>query len=183
MSIVVGVDLSLTSTGICRITSGAIQLDRVRTKGSTNDTLWATRDRFNRIADRVAAKIVGCDLVVLEGPAMSRTNGHQHDRSGLWWLIADMCMSTQDSTGDEPLQVVSVSPTARARYATGKGNAGKDEVLAAVVRRYPQAEVTGNDAADALILAAMGARHLGEPIEESLAKVNLTAMEAVRWPQ
>ncbi len=41
-----------------------------------------------------------------------------------------------------------MSPTARARDATG--NAGKDLVLASVIRRYDDERILGNDVADAL---------------------------------
>ena len=68
-------------------------------------------------------------------------------------------------------------------YGTGKGNAGKDEVMLATARRYTnQAEVANNDQADALVLAAMGARHLGAPIEESLPQSHLRALDKVAWP-
>jgi hypothetical protein len=56
-------------------------------------------------------------------------------------------------------------------------------VLAAVVRRYPHADITGNDIADALVLAAMGARQLGFPIEESLPQANQAALAKINWPE
>lgn len=40
---------------------------------------------------------------------------------------------------------------------------------------------TGNDEADALVLAAMAHRHLGHPIDE-LPKTHLAAMDKIRWP-
>jgi hypothetical protein len=52
-----------------------------------------------------------------------------------------------------------------------------------VVRRYQQVDITGNDIADALVLAAMGARQLGTPIETSLPAVHLTAMTKISWPK
>src|SRR5699024_11486469 len=50
-------------------------------------------------------------------------------------------------------------------YATGKGNAGKDLVLVTTAATYKQAEVTGNDVADAVVIAAMVSRLAGQPIE------------------
>ena len=73
-------------------------------------------------------------------------------------------------------------PTSRATYATGKDNAGKDAVLAAVVRRYPDVDVTGNDEADALVMAAMGARLLGHPLEDSLPQSHLRALAGLELP-
>lgn len=38
--------------------------------------------------------------------------------------------------------------------------------MAATIRRWPQVNVTGNDEADALILAAIGCRQSGVPIDD-----------------
>ena len=111
--------------------------------------------------------------MVVEQPAYSQTGGSHHDRSGLWWLI----VATLREWG---FDVVEVTPGGVKKYATGKGNASKDQVLAAVVKRYPQADITDNNIADAWVLAAMGARALGYEVD-SLPQVNLAAMDAVRW--
>ncbi|MBA3907928.1 MAG: hypothetical protein H0X35_14780, partial [Pseudonocardiales bacterium] len=152
--VVIGLDLSLTSTGIAIIDGGSVTLHRVKSKGAKGDTLAARHVRLLRITDETYSLGIynstdRCSLVVIESPAFSRTTGHMHDRSGLWWLTVDIFRM-------HGYPVAEVTPTARAKYATGKGNAGKDAVLAAVVRRYPDVEVSGNDEADALVLAAMG---------------------------
>lgn len=177
MSAIVGLDLSLTSTGVAVLdtTTGSRMVERITSKGKQDAGL---RDRYTRLLrlSTIISDIVhdACpDLVVIEQPAFSRITGHQHDRSGLWWLVLH-------AIGD--CKIAEVAPTARAKYGTGKGNAGKDAVLAAVVRRYSDVEVEGNDDADALILAAMGARHLGAPIEDSLPIAHLAAMDSVKWP-
>jgi len=72
-------------------------------------------------------------------------------------------------------------PKVRAIYATGKA-LDKDQVLAAVVRRYPNVPIGNNNEADALILAAMGARKLGHPYEPSLPQTHLRAMDGAEWP-
>ena len=104
----------------------------------------------------------------------SRNPGSAHDRSGLWWMTVDMIAARGLGF---PLVV---PPTVRAKYATGKGNAGKDEVLAAVIRRYPAAQVNNNDEADALVIAAIAARLGGDPIEESLPVAHLDALKTLR---
>ena len=66
------------------------------------------------------------DLVVIEAPSLGQARqGGTLDRHGLWWLILDR-LYTLD------IPVVAVTPAARAKYATGKGNAAKDAVLLAV---------------------------------------------------
>lgn len=178
----VGLDLSLTSTGLAfmRWNEGDDALERVtmrlRSTGDANATLYQRAARLHRLAHDIidATASVSPDLVVVEQPAFSRTTGHMHDRSGLWWMVTGQLIAHDHRT-------VEVAPTARAKYATGAGNAGKDAVLAAAVKRYPDWDITGNDVADAVILAAMGARHLGHPID-SLPQVHLAAMTKVRWP-
>src|SRR5690606_38220704 len=59
-----------------------------------------------------------------------------------------------------------VAPTPLKKYVTGRGNASKDEVLAAAIRRWPDAAINGNDEADAYALRAMGLDHLGHPVAD-----------------
>ncbi|MGX1809732.1 hypothetical protein ACWIGI_28760 [Nocardia sp. NPDC055321] len=98
------------------------------------------------------------------------------DRHGLWWLI-------YDTLAEQGHWVIAVPPPNRAKYATGRGNAGKDAVLAAAVRRYPAIDIIiNNNIADAVILMAIGCRLLGEPIDEPLPATNLAALERLWLP-
>lgn len=173
MSTVLGLDLSLTSTGYAVVRDDHRRVGTLTSKGSAAATL---RQRHLRLVglvnDITDIAYDGVDLVVIEAPAYSRSNPGMHDRSGLWWLVIDAL---------DGLDVVEVAPSARAKYATGKGNASKDAVLAAVVRRYPDIDVTGNDEADALVLAAMGRRALGQPIDD-MPLSHLAGMSKVAWP-
>jgi crossover junction endodeoxyribonuclease RuvC len=173
---VVGVDLSLASTGLAAVvpaTGGLV--DRVQT-AAAGQGLIARRERLRTIRGTVRSWTAGADLVVVEGLAYASQSPHATERAGLWWMVVDGLI------GDH-VPVAVVSPTARAKYATGRGNAGKDQVLAAVVRRYPDVEVSGNDEADALTLAAMGARWLGRPIEPgALPQTHIVAMTKAAWP-
>ncbi len=185
---VVGVDLSLTSTGLAD-SHGRVQ--RVQTKGHASDSTADVLRRLNHISIEVATFATRgmsegagsryavpnpAHLVVIEGPAYSRgAMGGQHLRAGQWWLVADR-IDIRD------LPILVVPPNVRAMYATGKGNAGKDAVLAAAIKRYPAWEITGNDIADAAILAAIGARMLGHPVEDSLPKSHLRALDKLTLP-
>lgn len=190
MTRVVGIDASLTGTAVV-----AIDFDRetdtfsipvakvIETKGRKDATLRERHDRLISITRQVSdASIEGFeeesldlpDLIVIEAPSYGSTHGHAHDRSGLWWSIVT------DSL--ECCPVATVSPQGRAKYATGKGNAGKDVVLASVVRNYPDFAVDNNNVADAVVLAAMGCRYLGFPIEEGpLSQQRLDAMSGAAW--
>lgn len=180
---VLGLDLSLASTGLADVTDGAVQVWRKRTTGREDASLAARHTRLRGIVRDLSdwwaddRHTVPVDLVAVEGPSLGQARqGGQHDRAGLWWLV----MHDLHSRG---VPVAEIAPAARAKYATGKGNASKDAVVAAVTRRYQTVpvELIGNDTADALVLAAMAARALGHPIDD-MPKLHLEAMRNVRWP-
>lgn len=177
---VLGVDLSLTSTGIARAFDGRIQLaGTIKTAGHKGDNLAARNERLALIRQTVISDCIlfKPDLVVIEAPSYGSQHGAQHDRSGLWWLVV------QDVFRNG-FNVATVSPNGRAKYGTGRGNAPKDEVLAAVLRRYSRDDlpIADNNQADAVLLAAMGSRYLGHLVEESLPVKNLEAMVGAYWP-
>jgi len=169
---ILGIDQSLTSSGLVVLDAGAIDLVETLKPGKVRGF-----QRVQMILDRAEALALDCDAVAMEGPAM-----HAQGRAltGLFGLYG--CLTQRLwQVGREPWIV---SPTARARYATGKGNAGKDLVLASVIRRYDDERILGNDVADALVIAALIARRLGEPLEVEghLPKTCLEALEKVQAP-
>lgn len=171
---VVGLDLSLTATGIATANG-------VRTVGSTGRASASLRVRHARLADLATQVCLAVSeaaaprtaLVVIEAPAFSRTTGHQHDRSGAWWLVVDELLAAGHL-------VAEVSPTSRAKYATGKGNAGKAAVVSAVSHRYGITFADDNTA-DAFVLRAMGLHRYGSPLAQ-VPKVHAAALDAVAWP-
>lgn len=175
---VIGIDPSLTATGVAIIDDGepllACEVLRIRSVGKRLDSLTMRRSRLTFITRTLGemAERHQPDLVVIEAPAYGAPGGSTHDRSGLWWLIVYALGARH--------RLVEISPPARVKYGTGKGNAPKDQVLAAVVRRYPLVMVDDNNQADAFLLAAMGMRHLGHPIDD-LPATHLAAMDKVRW--
>lgn len=179
---VVGIDPSLTSTGVALWTPGApVSISRV--KSSPGPTMpgaktpsW--RDRHRRIKDagaRVAAEVPFGSLVVLEAPAYAAKSTSIHDRAGLWWEI-------YDNVVDLNCEVLIVTTNQRMKYSTGRGSADKDTVLAATIRRYLDIEIRNNDEADAMIFLAIGCRMIGHPLEDSLPKTHLDALAKLTLP-
>lgn len=171
MNTVMGLDLSLSSTGVA---SSRGWVNRIR--GTTDGSKFS---RVRLIKSAVIEYVRHADLVVVEGPSFGsgtagRQGGH-HERAGLWWLVMDAV----DSHGKRWMEV---PPAVLKKYATGKGNAGKDEVLAAAVRRFPHIEVRGNDEADALWLAAIGTDLLGKPMVDMPA-VNRSGLAKLALPE
>ena len=178
----VGIDPSLTGTAIAIIRDGGSTVSTFRcpTTGHATDTHEDTRIRMNRIERwlRDLLEDLGrIDLTIgIEGPSLSpRRMGQDHERAGLWWRLHDRARMY---SAEQPVRVI--TPKQRAKYATGNGNATKDEVLLAVSRRYVHFLGVTNDEADAFVIAAMLARLDGHPLEHNLPAPHLAALDKLK---
>jgi crossover junction endodeoxyribonuclease RuvC len=182
---IVGLDLSLTSTGIALVhPGGEITTKRVRSTGKKDDTWQRRYARLNALSGEISSYIPPRSLIVIESPSYASTTGSQHDRSGLWWLVW-LATYTRHWHQDSWCDFIPVTPAQRMTYAVGKGGGrgtDKDNILAATIRRYPDIDITGNDIADAVILAAIGARLIGSPLEQTLPQANLRALQKLELP-
>ena len=167
---VAGLDISLTGTGIATLGGTT----RIPTKGRRRDTLLERNARMRHITTRVLEEVGAVDLACVEGPVGYATpGGSTWDRGGLWWRIVAALLNR-----DIPVAVI--SPTARAKYATGSGASRKAAVLEAARRRYG-AVLESDDEADALILRAMGLHWLEQPLAE-VPDGHRAALAGVQWP-
>jgi crossover junction endodeoxyribonuclease RuvC len=183
-STVVGLDLSLTGAGV-----GTIGPDfhgnvvyGVYTYGRSGKKTEDLMMRRQRLADQVSsirAVITTLDahpdLALIETPAQSSTTGHAHDRSGLWWQVVEMLYQMNIPTMEVGIGKIKI-------YAKGNGVGAKDEIMAAAIRRYLEVPISNNNEADAFVLAALGARLLGDPIEEFMPKTHTRALEGLVLP-
>jgi Holliday junction resolvasome RuvABC endonuclease subunit len=171
---VLGIDPSLTATAIA---SSAGWVEVTGAAGHRGDTY---ADRLLRL-DGTAGQVCNyfspsrIELAVIEGPAYSRGDPSMFDRAYLWWRIYGYLSG-------HGVPVAVVTPNQRMLYATGKGLASKGAVIDQVARRWPQYETAGDDnAADAVVLMAMGLDWLGDPLSVMPA-ANRKALEKVAWP-
>lgn len=170
---IVGLDLSLTSSGVARWNGSTYTTELVKPRGRVADEkghvrlAWVLAELRERTQDATLAVVEGPSY---GSPAMQRG---QHERGGLWWMVTHQLWLWQ-------IPIAVASPESVKKYATGKGGAGKDLVLASVVRRFEKFD-GGNDEADALILAAIGADHRGHPIA-SMPQTHRDALNGVTWP-
>lgn len=171
---VVGLDISLTGTGVASSRGWA---DTVGRADITRLPLLQRIDAVDQLADAILEMVPGRpDLVVVEVPAFSRTGGGSLERSALWWQVVR-------ALAHRGAPLAPVHNNTRMRYATGKGLASKSAIIDAVARRFPMFETGGDDnLADAVVLAAMGADWLGHPLAP-LPKTHRQALEAVAWPE
>ena len=164
---VVGLDLSLCSTGIAIAAHDSVTTHRIKPRMNGHE-------RLAFIVDSVRSHTAGAQLVVMEGPAYGVKGGKAHEMAGIWWIVRHQLWA-------DDLPVAVASPSNVKQYATGSGNADKDRVLAAAIRRFPDVDVQGNDEADGLWLAAAGRRWLGHPID-TVPQANHAALNKIEWP-
>ena len=190
---VLGIDTSLTATGLARIDfvrPSAELAERGNTPGWTHVISTATvgapkptKDRSKQaMCVRVNAlidQIEGCFSAPGETPdAVGMEALAYGARGDSAWVLPWVFGRVIELTVEYAVPLYIVGTTARAKFATGKGNADKDTVLLAAARQFPQAELRNNNEADALIVGAVVCQKLGRPIlpvtayrTEVLAKV------------
>ncbi|MCB5168044.1 hypothetical protein LG634_24855 [Streptomyces bambusae] len=164
--LVVGLDLSLTSTGL----AGPGWTTRIRTKARGDH-------RLNYLAGQIGDHIKQADLVVMEGPSYGHAAlaGHE-DMAGLRCLVRLFCHRRGIPYGV-------IAPTSLKLYATGYGRAAKGEVRSAVADRYGvhTEGAARYDEADAYVAMAAGMDWLGyqlAPVPDRCA----AALAKVQWP-
>lgn len=175
MTGVVGVDPSISSTGVFEIGS-SVRFDRIRS--TPDETSLRTRlDRLRSMATRIHAAVTcggAVDLIVIEGPAYGSNNAKTHELAGFWWLLVHVL--------EQVAPVAVAQPGTVKKFATGNGRAEKDEVLAAAIAAFPGVGIKSNDVADAASLAGLGATHLGIEFGGGFAPSGRASVQAVRWP-
>lgn len=182
---VVGLDLSLTSTGVASLSldTGMTRLELVSTTGKRGASLEVTLARLQvAVAGIVSHVPVARSLVVVEAPSHGSRFGMSHERAGLWWRTIAY-LHTQGHV------IAQAAPRTRAKYAAGhlpvkstQKGPDKKEIVAALTAEHPHLAALRNDnIADGFALACMGARHLGSPID-TFTPQRVQAVAAVRWP-
>lgn len=189
----VGLDLSLTSTGVARLmldddghVAGS-HTDVVAGDPLPADAPW--HDRAVRVREQAAAVVrevlpaaggILPDLVVVEGASYGSNRPGASELHGLRWRVYGMF-------AHRGVTLVQVAPKTLKLYAAGDGNASKPLVVQSVRRHYgdrfdiPLRKADGReDVADAITLAAMAARSIGHPIDLD-HPTRLRAMASPRW--
>lgn len=161
-SSVIGLDLSLTGTGVAAICAQTAELCTAvhASPPPAIDSLSGHVARHRQLADGIVAQVVAADpiLAVIEGLQFSvKMRDSSLTRRGfLWWAVIEgLCAAG--------VPVMEVTPQQIKQFATGKGNASKSEMVAAYAKAWPNAALGRNveDRADAAHAAALGAAWVG----------------------
>jgi len=184
---ITGLDLSLKKTGIAHIHIEQVLpeiplIREVRPVRATTcrvvpaKSLGEGHERLDFVLREVGQHTRGADLVLLEGLAFSQSTNQASQLAGLHWLVRHALWRW-----GKPYAVVITQHLKI--YATGRGTkVDKDDVLAAMIKRYSEVEIAGNDGADALACAAIGAHYLGFPLRP-VPQDHSRALDMMTWPE
>ena len=168
---IVGLDLSLTSSGIAIWEPDSIQTYARGFTGHKGDSPLTRNPKISKLSQEVVALVPDGSFVVIEGPSYKSVSTSSWDRAGLWHAVVAGCAKKGCS--------VSCTPPLNAKmWLTGHPGASKSLMIACV--RDLTGHIPGtDDEADALTFALMGAHHLGLVAEEEPYRVK--ALSGVEW--
>lgn len=156
-------DLSLTATGYAiPDTVGLLKPPELQ---GVERLLW--------IRDNVLHLSRGEKLVIVEGYSFGSGN-RAHNMGELGGVVRVALYEAKHA-------VVVIPPSSRAKYATGKGNAPKEQVLAEAIRRLGYKGHDHNEA-DAMWLLAMACDHYDAPCRVTVPSGHRAAVKAITWP-
>lgn len=152
---VVGVDLSLTSTGIAvyDIKPRWWRFGNPKTVGHRQDTWMQQTQRIYTLANLILGTISNHALVVVEGPSYNSVSTSVWERAALYYQLTIWLQELE-------IPIAVAAPKTLKLWATGTGMAGKKSVQN-VAEQFVGRKLANNDVADATILALMGMHRLG----------------------
>ena len=167
METIIGLDLSLTSTGFS-------YQDTVGILSSPKKGVSRLDDLCEQMT-KLMTDIQSSKVAIIEGYSFASRNSQAHAIGELGGVIR----LTLYRLG---IPFVDVPPTCRAKFATGKGNASKNEVISALSARtgIVWSGKGADDMADAWILEEMGRVQVGDGRFE-WPKHHTEALEKVDW--
>lgn len=130
--------------------------------------------RLRWIRSAVLERTAGHALVVIEGYSFA-------SRGRAIISLGELGGVVRCALTDADMPWVEIAPTSRALFATGKGNAAKEHVLAEAIRRLGYAGHS-NDEADALWLLTMARTHYAAAGSDIPNAKQRLALAAITWP-
>jgi Holliday junction resolvasome RuvABC endonuclease subunit len=162
MSDVLGLDLSLTATGLAAPDGST---STIKTRDKDGDR------RLAQIRDTIAGLCGGVDLAVIEDLPTHASS------AGISGLVHG---AVRAALLDAGVPYALVTPATLKKYATGNGSAKKSGMILAAYKRFG-VEFDDEDQCDAAWLRAAGLDQLGEPLAV-LPAAQRQVLAKVRWP-
>jgi Holliday junction resolvasome RuvABC endonuclease subunit len=162
----IGLDLSLTSTGIS--VGGKTSVLATKSRGA---------ERLHIISSEIIKICIDNDVqcAIIEGYSFASRNSQAHS-------IGELGGAVRMRLWESGIIFIDVPPTCRAKFATGKGNASKSEVVSSVSAKtgIVFSGSGGDDECDAWLLEEMALQHIGLA-KHVWASANVSALDKVNW--
>ncbi len=144
---VIGIDPSLTSTGVVVLTNDGVFSERVRSK---KQGIY----RAMEIADRVAELIIihRANVAYIEGYSFGSMGQALYQIGELGGLLRERFCEIYGNDEVVPFDWKEIPPTQVKKFCTGKGNAKKEDMKLHTYKRWG-VEFRSNDEVDAFVLA------------------------------
>ena len=162
----IGLDLSLTSSGV--------------SIGGSTRTVSSKHKGVQRLSDLRQQFIEICQEsqvthALIEGYSFASRNSQAHSIGELGGVVRLLLH-------DMDIPFVEIPPTSRAKFATGRGNASKGEVISSISAKTGLIFVGagGNDECDAWVLEQMGLTKLGLS-DFTWTKEQVSALDKIDW--
>jgi Holliday junction resolvasome RuvABC endonuclease subunit len=163
---ILGVDLSLTSTGIS-----------ANGKTGTITTSAKGPERLSIISLAVLDAVIdnSIQLVAIEGYSFASRNSQAHSIGELGGVV-------RTRLWERNIPYVDIPPTCRAKFATGRGNAAKTEVMSSISAKTGLvfSGKGADDMCDAWILEEMCRTRIGIS-DYTWSAAQLSALDKVDW--
>lgn len=144
---IVGLDLSLTETGVAVYRSDRVAIITTYSIHSTAKGIPRILEIRNLVVEEIV-RFTGVQHVVIEGLALQSRTGSALDRAGLWFLVTTALYKRE-------IPVYVVPPMTLKKFITGKGNSDKNIVLREIYKRWHY-EAPNDNEGDAYGLCRMG---------------------------
>lgn len=185
MTSVLGIDPSLTGTGFARLHYGPLGWHGVTWSegrgGKRNESLAMRDQRIRDIAESLSGEVQSLRAAAIEEPAYGAPGGSTWDRAGLWWKLVHKVLAH-----DVPL--IQVNTKHVQRFAVGHAHSKKNpvdkaDVAMAAAKMWPDVDIRGNNAADALVIASIVAAVADLPVPFPMYQYRTDVVAGLRLPE
>jgi crossover junction endodeoxyribonuclease RuvC len=151
--------------------TGLVIIDKQGNIINTQDVTTKVKEdpqRFSDIAEKIIDELQPNDLIAIEGFSYGSKGKGVSFQYGLGWIIRHLLL-------ERGYRYTEVPPTSVKKFATGKGNTKKDEMVLPIYKKWGF-EHTSDNVRDAFVLAQMvkgiyDSSNLTEYQKEALKKV------------
>lgn len=163
---IIGLDISLTSTGYSL--HGETGIFSTKTKGPERLSIL-TKTILQFCLDNEV------ECAIIEGYSFASRNSQAHS-------IGELGGCIRMTLWESKIPYIEIPPTSRAKFATGKGNAAKAEVVSAISSKTGKlfSGAGADDECDAWVLEQMGLSRL-DLSSYKWSKEQLSALDKVDW--